>query len=163
MSETRAGRTARATGRGWAIAACLPAGVGVPLMLTYVYGVVVLSLCRSRWGCGGGRSQPGDLGVVELENLTKRESCAAVCPLACARHWATWALILLHVSVAVTSPEPGAPRGPLSVLARAVPRTPLSLWGGRRCPKQSGTSLFAPPAKSLVGCSAPCSDGEQAL
>ncbi|XP_074009581.1 E3 ubiquitin-protein ligase RNF19B-like isoform X2 [Numenius arquata] len=46
-------------------------GVGVPLMLTYVYGVVVLSLCRSRWGCGGGRSPPGDLGVVELENLTK--------------------------------------------------------------------------------------------
>ncbi|KFO06803.1 E3 ubiquitin-protein ligase RNF19A, partial [Balearica regulorum gibbericeps] len=34
------------TAGGWAIAACLPAGVGVPLMLTYVYGVVVLSLCR---------------------------------------------------------------------------------------------------------------------
>ncbi|KAM9563338.1 E3 ubiquitin-protein ligase RNF19B-like [Guaruba guarouba] len=45
-------------------------GVGVPLMLTYVYGVVVLSLCRSRWGCG--RSPAGDLGVVELENLTKQ-------------------------------------------------------------------------------------------
>ncbi|XP_009697434.1 PREDICTED: E3 ubiquitin-protein ligase RNF19B-like, partial [Cariama cristata] len=28
-------------------------GVGVPLMLTYIYGVVVLSLCRSRRGCGG--------------------------------------------------------------------------------------------------------------
>lgn len=52
----------------------------MPLMLTYVYGVVVLSLCRSRWDCG--RSPPGDLGVVELENLTKRESCAAtgLCP-----------------------------------------------------------------------------------
>ncbi|XP_068792668.1 E3 ubiquitin-protein ligase RNF19B-like isoform X4 [Struthio camelus] len=47
-------------------------GVGVPLMLTYVYGVVVVSLCRSRWGCGGSRGQPGDLGMVELENLTKR-------------------------------------------------------------------------------------------
>ncbi|KAM6270813.1 LOW QUALITY PROTEIN: E3 ubiquitin-protein ligase RNF19B-like [Spheniscus humboldti] len=46
-------------------------GVGMPLMLTYVYGVVVLSLCRSRSGCGGSRSPPGDLGVVELENLTK--------------------------------------------------------------------------------------------
>ncbi|KAM4680632.1 E3 ubiquitin-protein ligase RNF19B-like isoform 3-T4 [Amazona ochrocephala] len=45
-------------------------GVGVPLLLTYVYGVVVLSLCRSRWGCG--RSPAGDLSVVELENLTKQ-------------------------------------------------------------------------------------------
>lgn len=50
----------------------------MPLMLTYVYGVVVLSLCRSRWGCGGSRSPPKDLGVVELENLTKRESCTAL-------------------------------------------------------------------------------------
>ncbi|XP_054675960.1 E3 ubiquitin-protein ligase RNF19B-like [Grus americana] len=55
-------------------------GVGVPLMLTYVYGVVVLSLCRSRWGCGGGRSQPGDLGVVELENLTKLNELWSVLP-----------------------------------------------------------------------------------
>ncbi|XP_035424156.1 E3 ubiquitin-protein ligase RNF19B-like isoform X6 [Cygnus atratus] len=51
-------------------------GIGVPLMLTYVYGVVVLSLCRSRSGCGGGRGQPGDLGVVELENLTKSADIA---------------------------------------------------------------------------------------
>lgn len=58
----------------------------MPLMLTYVYGVVVLSLCRSRSGCGGGRGQPGDLGVVELENLTKCESCTVSCPLACALH-----------------------------------------------------------------------------
>ncbi|GAB0185193.1 E3 ubiquitin-protein ligase RNF19B-like [Grus japonensis] len=55
-------------------------GVGVPLMLTYVYGVVVLSLCRSRWGCGGGHSQPGDLGVVELENLTKLNELWSVLP-----------------------------------------------------------------------------------
>ncbi|XP_054035816.1 E3 ubiquitin-protein ligase RNF19B isoform X2 [Dryobates pubescens] len=54
-------------------------GVGVPLMLTYVYGVVVLSLCRSRWGCGGSRSPPKDLGVVELENLTKSATALAVC------------------------------------------------------------------------------------
>lgn len=63
----------------------LPTGIGVPLMLTYVYGVVVLSLCRSRSSCG--RSQPGDLGVVELENLTKRESCTASCPLVGTPAW----------------------------------------------------------------------------
>ncbi|XP_055667239.1 E3 ubiquitin-protein ligase RNF19B-like [Falco peregrinus] len=55
-------------------------GVGVPLVLTYVYGVVVLSLFRSRWGCGGGRSPPGDLGVVELENLTKLNELWSVLP-----------------------------------------------------------------------------------
>ncbi|XP_069661432.1 E3 ubiquitin-protein ligase RNF19B-like isoform X1 [Haliaeetus albicilla] len=55
-------------------------GVGVPLMLTYVYGVVVLSLCRSRWGCGGSRSPPGDLSVVELENLTKLNELWSVLP-----------------------------------------------------------------------------------
>ncbi|XP_067150638.1 E3 ubiquitin-protein ligase RNF19B-like isoform X2 [Apteryx mantelli] len=55
-------------------------GVGVPLMLTYVYGVVVLSLCRSRWGCGGSRGQPGDLGMVELENLTKLNELWSVLP-----------------------------------------------------------------------------------
>lgn len=55
-------------------------GIGVPLMLTYVYGVVVLSLCRSRSGCGGGRGQPGDLGVVELENLTKLNELWSVLP-----------------------------------------------------------------------------------
>lgn len=53
-------------------------GIGVPLMLTYVYGVVVLSLCRSRSSCG--RSQPGDLGVVELENLTKLNELWSVLP-----------------------------------------------------------------------------------
>ncbi|XP_032863205.1 E3 ubiquitin-protein ligase RNF19B-like isoform X1 [Tyto alba] len=55
-------------------------GVGVPLMLAYIYGVVVLSLCRSRWGCGGGRSPPRDLGVVELENLTKLNELWSVLP-----------------------------------------------------------------------------------
>lgn len=66
----------------------LPTGVGVPLVLTYVYGTVVLSLCRSRWGCRGGRT-PGDLGVVELDNLAKRESHRAgrpgLCPPCCSR------------------------------------------------------------------------------
>ncbi|XP_071403804.1 E3 ubiquitin-protein ligase RNF19B-like isoform X2 [Pithys albifrons albifrons] len=52
-------------------------GVGVPLMLTYVYGTVVLSLCRNRWGCG---RTPGDVGVVELENLAKLNELWAVLP-----------------------------------------------------------------------------------
>ncbi|XP_074717231.1 E3 ubiquitin-protein ligase RNF19B-like isoform X1 [Strix uralensis] len=55
-------------------------GVGVPLTLTYVYGVVVLSLCRSCRGCGGGRSVPGDLGVLELENLSKLNDLWSVLP-----------------------------------------------------------------------------------
>lgn len=58
---------------GPAVTPCPPAGVGVPLVLTYVYGTVVLSLCRSRWGCRGSRT-PADLGGVELDNLAKRES-----------------------------------------------------------------------------------------
>ncbi|XP_014743685.1 PREDICTED: E3 ubiquitin-protein ligase RNF19B-like isoform X2 [Sturnus vulgaris] len=52
------------------IITALTVGIGVPLVLTYVYGTVVLSLCRSRWGCRGSRT-PGDLGVVELDNLAK--------------------------------------------------------------------------------------------
>ncbi|KAI1241380.1 hypothetical protein IHE44_0009866 [Lamprotornis superbus] len=55
------------------IITALTVGIGVPLVLTYVYGTVVLSLCRSRWGCRGSRT-PGDLGVVELDNLAKCES-----------------------------------------------------------------------------------------
>lgn len=69
-------RRLRGWGWGWAVTACLPAGVGVPLVLTWVYGTVVLSLCRSRGGCRGGRT-PGDVGVVELDNLAKRESHTA--------------------------------------------------------------------------------------
>ncbi|KAJ6661249.1 hypothetical protein lerEdw1_015386 [Lerista edwardsae] len=53
-------------------------GVGVPLMLTYVYGVVVLSLCRNRWGCRGARRKPGDLSTMELENLTKCDQCSSL-------------------------------------------------------------------------------------
>ncbi|XP_061481961.1 E3 ubiquitin-protein ligase RNF19B-like isoform X2 [Rhineura floridana] len=55
-------------------------GVGVPLMLTYVYGVVVLSLCRNRWGCGGARRKAGELSTVELENLAKLNELLAVLP-----------------------------------------------------------------------------------
>ncbi|XP_027525270.1 E3 ubiquitin-protein ligase RNF19B-like isoform X2 [Corapipo altera] len=61
------------------IITAITVGVGVPLMLTYVYGTVVLSLCRSRWGCGGGRT-PGDIGVVELENLAKLNELWSVLP-----------------------------------------------------------------------------------
>lgn len=73
----------------------------MPLMLTYVYGVVVLSLCRSRSGCGGGRGQPGDLGVVELENLTKCESCTASCPPGLCPPWwgvcvCAWVVVVWH-------------------------------------------------------------------
>lgn len=80
----------------------LSTGIGVPLMLTYVYGVVVLSLCRSRSSCG--RSQPGDLGVVELENLTKRESCTASCPLVGTPAWCCTGCD----PAAVAAPQPGA-------------------------------------------------------
>ncbi|XP_025050095.1 E3 ubiquitin-protein ligase RNF19B-like isoform X1 [Alligator sinensis] len=62
------------------VALCLPAGVGVPLLLTYVYGVVVLSLCRNRWGCADGSGKPGDPGMVELENLAKLNELWAVLP-----------------------------------------------------------------------------------
>ncbi|KAM4786567.1 E3 ubiquitin-protein ligase RNF19B-like isoform 5-T5 [Cyanocitta cristata] len=61
------------------IITALTVGVGVPLMLTYVYGTVVLSLCRNRWGCRGSRT-PGDLGVVELENLAKVNELWSVLP-----------------------------------------------------------------------------------
>uniref|UniRef100_A0A2D4L2E2 Uncharacterized protein n=1 Tax=Micrurus paraensis TaxID=1970185 RepID=A0A2D4L2E2_9SAUR len=49
-------------------------------MLTYVYGVVVLSLCRNRWGCGSSRKQAGELSTVELENLAKLNELLAVLP-----------------------------------------------------------------------------------
>ncbi|XP_077638641.1 E3 ubiquitin-protein ligase RNF19B isoform X1 [Lonchura striata] len=61
------------------IITALTVGVGVPLVLTYVYGTVVLSLCRSRWGCRAGRT-PGDLGVVELDNLAKLNELWSVLP-----------------------------------------------------------------------------------
>lgn len=44
------------------VLAVLAVGVGVPIMLAYVYGVVPLSLCRNG-GCGGGSDS------ATLENL----------------------------------------------------------------------------------------------
>lgn len=41
-------------------------GVGVPIMLAYVYGVVPLSLCRNG-GCGGGGAN-GDAGSPAVHN-----------------------------------------------------------------------------------------------
>lgn len=49
----------------------LPTGVAVPLMLTYVYGAVALSLCRNHWGGGGTRKKAEEHSLVELENLAK--------------------------------------------------------------------------------------------
>lgn len=44
-----------------------PAGVGVPLMLTYVYGVVPMSLCRNGW-CRQ-QAEPPDAHRIQLEDL----------------------------------------------------------------------------------------------
>ncbi|XP_078239970.1 uncharacterized protein LOC110087003 [Pogona vitticeps] len=55
-------------------------GVGVPLMLTYIYGVVVLSLCRNRWGCGSPQRRAGEPSSMELENLAKLNELLAVLP-----------------------------------------------------------------------------------
>lgn len=50
---------------------CFPAGVGVPLMLTYVYGVVPMSLCRSGW-CRP-QSEPPETPKIQLEDLASCE------------------------------------------------------------------------------------------
>lgn len=49
----------------------LPAGVGVPLMLTYVYGVVPMSLCRNGW-CRP-QSEPPETNKIQLEDLANCE------------------------------------------------------------------------------------------
>lgn len=41
---------------------CLLAGIGVPIMLAYVYGVVPISLCRSG-GCGVSTSNSGGVRI----------------------------------------------------------------------------------------------------
>ncbi|XP_064411581.1 E3 ubiquitin-protein ligase RNF19A isoform X2 [Latimeria chalumnae] len=53
------------------IIAAITVGIGVPLMLTYIYGVVVMSLCRN--GCYGRQKENKQAGTVELSNLAKRE------------------------------------------------------------------------------------------
>lgn len=46
-------------------------GVGVPLMLTYVYGVVPMSLCRNGW-CRP-QSEPPETHKIQLEDLANCE------------------------------------------------------------------------------------------
>lgn len=48
-----------------------PTGVGVPLMLTYVYGVVPMSLCRNGW-CRP-QSEPPETHKIQLEDLASCE------------------------------------------------------------------------------------------
>lgn len=50
---------------------CFLSGVGVPLMLTYVYGVVPMSLCRNGW-CRP-QSEPPETHKIQLEDLANCE------------------------------------------------------------------------------------------
>lgn len=50
---------------------CFLSGVGVPLMLTYVYGVVPMSLCRNGW-CRP-QNEPPDTHKIQLEDLASCE------------------------------------------------------------------------------------------
>lgn len=69
----------------------LPAGVGVPLMLTYVYGVVPMSLCRNGW-CRP-QSEPPETNKIQLEDLANCEWRTS------AGHWGTFELALArHMS-----------------------------------------------------------------
>ncbi|NWZ72048.1 RN19B ligase, partial [Acrocephalus arundinaceus] len=112
------------------IITALTVGVGVPLVLTYVYGTVVLSLCRSRWGCRGGRT-PGDLGVVELDNLAKRECHRA------GRPWAVPSLL-----------RRGAVHGN-SVLSVCLSLTVNELWSVLPSPRAGEEGAPDPAAASL--------------
>ncbi|XP_029590273.1 E3 ubiquitin-protein ligase RNF19A-like isoform X3 [Salmo trutta] len=49
------------------VIAAVTVGVGVPLMLTYVYGVVPMSLCRNGW-CRP-RNEPPETHKIQLEDL----------------------------------------------------------------------------------------------
>ncbi|XP_037305065.2 E3 ubiquitin-protein ligase RNF19A isoform X4 [Pungitius pungitius] len=49
------------------VIAAITVGVGVPLMLTYVYGVVPMSLCRNGW-CRP-QSEPPETHKIQLEDL----------------------------------------------------------------------------------------------
>ncbi|KAG8011265.1 E3 ubiquitin-protein ligase RNF19A, partial [Nibea albiflora] len=49
------------------VIAAVTVGVGVPLMLTYVYGVVPMSLCRNGW-CRA-QSEPPETHKIQLEDL----------------------------------------------------------------------------------------------
>ncbi|KAM6954014.1 E3 ubiquitin-protein ligase RNF19B [Aplochiton taeniatus] len=49
------------------VIAAVTVGVGVPLMLTYVYGVVPMSLCRNGW-CRP-QNEPPETHMIQLEDL----------------------------------------------------------------------------------------------
>uniref|UniRef100_A0A8C5EBK2 RBR-type E3 ubiquitin transferase n=1 Tax=Gouania willdenowi TaxID=441366 RepID=A0A8C5EBK2_GOUWI len=49
------------------VIAAVTVGVGVPLMLTYVYGIVPMSLCRNGW-CRP-QSEPPETNQIQLEDL----------------------------------------------------------------------------------------------
>ncbi|XP_051952059.1 E3 ubiquitin-protein ligase RNF19A isoform X2 [Xyrauchen texanus] len=49
------------------VIAAITVGVGVPLMLTYVYGVVPMSLCRNGW-CRP-QTEPPEIRNIQLEDL----------------------------------------------------------------------------------------------
>uniref|UniRef100_A0A8C4RN16 RBR-type E3 ubiquitin transferase n=1 Tax=Erpetoichthys calabaricus TaxID=27687 RepID=A0A8C4RN16_ERPCA len=52
------------------VIAAVTVGVGVPLMMTYVYGVVPMSLCRNGW-CGA-QNEQAEPGKIQLEDLGKQ-------------------------------------------------------------------------------------------
>ncbi|XP_029452206.1 E3 ubiquitin-protein ligase RNF19A-like [Rhinatrema bivittatum] len=62
------------------VIAAVTVGVGVPLVLTYIYGVVMLSICRNRWRCRGSHGNSADQGVLELNNLMKLNELWSVFP-----------------------------------------------------------------------------------
>lgn len=57
------------------ILAGLAVGIGVPILLFYVYGVVPVSLCRSG-GCGGSSSGSGSDEGVENGSVRARAAAA---------------------------------------------------------------------------------------
>lgn len=141
-------------GLGRAVTLCVPTGVGVPLVLTYVYGTVVLSLCRSRWGCRGGRA-PGDLGVVELDNLAKRGSRRAGRPGLCppvqrASPWHGVLSLSLSLSLRSERAVVGAAQ-PQSGRGRSSGRRRLPLPAQQRPQPAPGTATRGQPLSQHGG------------
>jgi len=50
------------TAFSWSIAVVVVEGIGVPLLLAYVYGVVPISLCRNG-GCGVSKTDNGGVRI----------------------------------------------------------------------------------------------------
>lgn len=69
--------------RAWSSAPLCPAGIGVPIMLAYVYGVVPISLCR---GGGCGVSTANGKGS-SFAQLLRCESDAVRLSAACGGQW----------------------------------------------------------------------------